>query len=244
MKPFRKNLAITIDGGGIRGIIPAKALTMLETELGAPIFKYMRLASGTSTGSIIAAGLASGIPTAVLLTMYMQLGNTLFKRSFGYWLWLLRGYRYSHQPLVDYFSPMLKGKTLGDLWNTKPSTALVVTTFDMVSNETRFLKSWKPQNQHWTVLNAVLASAAAPTYLPVMEGRYSDGGIGSYNNPCFIAAYEFSKHLGWDEKDTTLISLGTGRARNHVKVGEPSRYGALKWLPTVIETHAQDASDQ
>jgi len=244
MKPLRKNVAIAIDGGGIRGIIPAKALTMLEAEVGKPVNQIFRLCAGTSTGSILAAGIASGADAKSLLEMYIQLGPRLFRRSFWTWMWLFRGYRYSRQPLIKQFGEMLQGKTLGDLWNAFPSTALVTTTYDLVSNRTRFVKSWKEEYQEWSVINAVIASSAAPTYLPVMDGRYTDGGVGSYNNPCFLAAYELTQFLGWKHSETTLISLGTGRAPEHVKVGEPDRYNALQWLPRVLETHAQDASDQ
>ncbi|MBI3162450.1 MAG: patatin-like phospholipase family protein, partial [Chloroflexi bacterium] len=61
MKPFRKNVAIAIDGGGIRGIIAAKALNMLEKEAGTPSYKIFRLCAGTSTGSILAGGIAAGV---------------------------------------------------------------------------------------------------------------------------------------------------------------------------------------
>ena len=61
MKPFRKNLAIAIDGGGIKGVIVTKALSMVEEQLGYPLHKRTGLTAGTSTGSIIAAGLASGL---------------------------------------------------------------------------------------------------------------------------------------------------------------------------------------
>ena len=49
MKPFRKNVAIAIDGGGIRGVIVTKALSMLEQELNQPLHDIFRLTAGTST---------------------------------------------------------------------------------------------------------------------------------------------------------------------------------------------------
>jgi uncharacterized protein len=61
MIPFRKNLAIAIDGGGIRGLIVTQALTALESHLGMPLHQRARLVVGTSTGSIIAAGIAAGL---------------------------------------------------------------------------------------------------------------------------------------------------------------------------------------
>ncbi len=244
MKPFRKNVALAIDGGGIRGIMVAKALTMLEDALGQPAYETFRLTAGTSTGSILAAGIASDIGARALLDMYVDLGDKLFKKSFFAWTWLLRGYRYSRKPLIKMFGEMLENKTLGQLWDSPPSSALVLTTYDLVSNQTRFIKSWKPQYRDWSVLKAVLASSAAPTYFPVIDGRYTDGGVGAYNNPCFIAAYEIVKYLRWDENETTLISLGTGRLPPSVKIGEPDRYTPLHWLPRIIESRAHDSADQ
>lgn len=244
MKPIRKNAAIAIDGGGIRGVIAAKALTMLEAELGKPVHTVFRLCAGTSTGSILAAGIASGADTEALLKLYVDLGPRLFRKSLLSRLWPLRGYRYSRAPLANQFGGMVEEKTLGELWKSDPPMALITTTYDLVSDRTRFVKSWKPEYHAWTILKAVLASSAAPTYFPVLDGRFTDGGVGSYNNPCFLAAYELTHYLGWDPKETTLISLGTGHTPERVKVGEPNRYTAFSWLPRIIEMRAQDASDQ
>lgn len=244
MKPLRKNVAIAIDGGGVRGIIPAKALTMLEAEVGKSVHEIFRLCAGTSTGSMLAAGIASGADATTLLQLYLNMCPVLFRKSFWTMLWLFRGYRYSREPLEKQFGEIVKDKTLGELWNAFPSTALVTTTYDLVSNRTRFIKSWEEEYQSWSVVDAVLASSAAPTYFPVLDGRFTDGGIGSYDNPCFLAAYELTHVLQWKHSETTLISLGTGRPPEHIKVGEPDRYSAIQWLPKVLETHSQDASDQ
>lgn len=244
MKPLRKNVAIAIDGGGVRGIIPAKALTMLEAEVGKSVHQIFRLCAGTSTGSMLAAGIASGADATTLLQLYLNLCPELFRKTFWTMMWLFRGYRYSREPLICQFGEIAQGKTLGDLWNASPSTALVTTTYDLVSNRTRFIKSWDKEYQDWSVVDAVLASSAAPTYFPVLDGRFTDGGIGSYDNPCFLAAYELTHVLQWKHSETTLISLGTGRPPEHVQVGEPDRYSAIQWLPKVLETHSQDSSDQ
>lgn len=61
MKPLRRNVAIAIDGGGIRGLIATQALSILEDHLGKPAHNIFRLAVGTSTGAIIAAGIGSGL---------------------------------------------------------------------------------------------------------------------------------------------------------------------------------------
>lgn len=244
MKAFRKNVAIAIDGGGLRGIIAAKALTMLERELGTPLHQVFRLCAGTSTGSILAGGLVAGVDSDALLQLYIDLGPRLFRRSFFSWAWLLRGYRYSREPLIRQFGEMVQEKRLGDLSEGEFPTELLTTTYDLVADRTRFVKSWKPEYEDWTILKAVLASSAAPTYFPVLDGQFTDGGVGAYNNPCFLAAYEITRYLKWDPKETTLISLGTGHTPEHVKVGDPNRYTVLDWLPRIIENRAQDSSDQ
>ena len=80
MKPFRKNLAIAIDGGGIKGVIVTKALTMVEEKLGYPLHERAGLTAGTSTGSIIAACLASGLEAKKLHELYLELGNVIFQK--------------------------------------------------------------------------------------------------------------------------------------------------------------------
>lgn len=78
MKPFRKNVAIAIDGGGIKGVICTRALAMLEDALGKNIHDVFRLAVGTSTGSIISAGVGAGISAKDMYQYYVQLGEEVF----------------------------------------------------------------------------------------------------------------------------------------------------------------------
>src|ERR1700690_1447986 len=101
MKPFRKNVAIAIDGGGIRGLIVTKALSMLEKELNQPLHDVFRLTAGTSTGSIIAAGLASGLTAEHLYEMYLRLGREIFKKSLRTTLWIFFNHRYMQAPLKN-----------------------------------------------------------------------------------------------------------------------------------------------
>ncbi len=99
MKPFRKHVAIAIDGGGIRGVIVTRALTMLEEELGQPIYKIARLFAGTSTGSIISAGLATGMTAVKLHELYLGLGENIFRKSWRTFFFPFTRYRYPQEPL-------------------------------------------------------------------------------------------------------------------------------------------------
>lgn len=266
MKELRKNVAIAIDGGGIKGVIPAKALAMLEEYLkakeGKSIHDICRLTAGTSTGSIIAASLAAGIKAEDIHNLYLTLGEKVFRR-FGRWArFLFTGYRYSNKKLREELEAALD-KTIGknakmeDFFKTqKPMTDIVLTTFELLKNETRFIKPWnKPENRvdkdftRWSVVDAVLASSAAPTYLPRVHKHYIDGGVGSYNNPCYLAAYEIYVFLQraweWKPEETTLISLGTGEdPPSFKKKDENKRLGIKKLAESIFGAFMQSADKQ
>jgi hypothetical protein len=134
--------------------------------------------------------------------------------------------------------------TMGDFWTADPPTDVVLTTFDVVDNHTRFVKPWKEEYRDWPVVKAVLASSSVPTFFPVVDGRYVDGGVGAYANPCYLAAYELLFCLGWDLEETTLISLGTGREPNTIKPGQPERFYAWQWLMPLLTAFLSCADDQ
>ena len=131
-----------------------------------------------------------------------------------------------------------------DLWADLRLTDLVITSFDVLKNKTLFIKPWKLQYQDWLLSHAVLASSCVPTYFPTVDGRYVDGGVGSYANPCYLAAYELSFCLGWKPEETTLISLGTGRDPDIIKAGQADRLYAWNWLEPVLDAFISSASDQ
>jgi len=208
MRPLRRHVAIAIDGGGLRGIVVTRALQLLEAHLGRPAPEIFRLAAGTSTGSIISAGIAAGLSADALHGLYCRLGESIFRRTMRARLWPLTRYRYPLEPLLEALRGALGDLTMGDLWQSDSRHDLVITAFDLVSNHTRFIKPWKTQYLDWPLAEAVAASCAVPTYFPPLHDRYVDGGVGSYTNPCYLAAYEIAFCTNWAPRDTTLISLG------------------------------------
>ena len=244
MKPFRKNVAIAIDGGGIRGVIVTQALSLLEQHLGRSVCDIFRLAAGTSTGSIISAGIAAGLTAERMHQLYLGLGSRIFKKTLRSKLWPLTRFRYPHTALSDALQLYIGDIKMGDFWSSIPPTDVVITTFDMITNKTCFIKPWKPDYKDWPVIRAILASSSVPTYFPVVEGRYVDGGVGSYANPCYLAAYEAQFCLKWDPKETTLISLGTGRDPHPMKPGQPGRFMVWDWLVPTLDAFLASADDQ
>jgi|YelNatPaOPRAMG01_1025707.scaffolds.fasta_scaffold00348_27 patatin-like phospholipase/acyl hydrolase len=244
MKPFRKNVALAVDGGGIRGVMVTRALSMLEEELGRPVHAIFRLTGGTSTGAIVAAGAAAGLTAAQMFDLYVQMGPSIFRKSWRTVLFPLTRYRYESEPLKEALLAQIGPITMGDLWKADPRTDVVITTFDLVDNHTRFVKPWKDEYKDWPVYKAVMASSTVPTFFPVFEGRYVDGGVGSYANPCYLTAYEAVYCLGWSPTETTLISLGTGRVPTHLKPEDTVRFHAWQWIEPVLGAFLQSADDQ
>ena len=244
MKPFKKNVAVAIDGGGIRGIVVAQALASLEEHLGKTAHDIFRLAAGTSTGSIISAGIAAGLSAQTMTQLYLELGRSIFHKTLRSMLFPFTRYRYSNRSIIRGLYASFGDMKMGDLWKSNTRTDLVITTYDLQENRTLFVKPWKEEYKDWLLLKAVLASCTVPTYFPVFEDRYIDGGVGSYGNPCYIAAYEAKECLNWDPAETTLISIGTGRAPYYYDTEKGSKLWAWDWIGGALNVFTQSAYDQ
>jgi patatin-like phospholipase/acyl hydrolase len=244
MRPFRKNAAIAVDGGGIRGVMITQALIALEREMGQPLGDIFSLAAGTSTGSIISAGLGAGLSAERMYELYIQLGATIFPSTPRARLWPLFPYRYSSKPLVDALKSVIGEIRMGDFWTAAPRKDIVIVLRDLVENRTRFVKPWKDEYRDWPVWKAVLASSSVPTYFPVVDGRYVDGGVGSYSNPCYAAAFEAVYCQRWDPQETTLISVGSGRTPDALKLHQADRFISIQWLTPLVDSFLDAANDQ
>lgn len=278
MKPLRQNVALAIDGGGIKGVMVARALERVEKELGQPIHKVVKLTAGTSTGAIIAAGIARGLPAGQIHDLYANFGEKVFPKSWRTifpFEYLVR-YRYPSEPLIALLDEYLGHRTLGDLHRQRPDFHMVITATDIYANTTRLIKLYKERYHDWLVRDAVMASSIVPTVFPVYEHAYRrlpgdpadeawipeirywvDGGVGSYSNPSYLAAYEaaFCLHdYGWNLENTTLISIGTGhsplhkvwrhRLRSIFGMRTPRGLFAPEWIFPSIDTFVLDAARQ
>lgn len=97
---------LSIDGGGIRGLFAAKVLEIWETQLGHPVIDHFDLLMGTSTGGIIALGLAAGMPAKELVSFYERDGAKIFPKYGQVAKWLREGLnwvrpKYCEDPLNE-----------------------------------------------------------------------------------------------------------------------------------------------
>ena len=255
MKPLRDHVVLAIDGGGLRGIICSKALTILEQYLiqtyGKNLYQLVDVAAGTSTGSIITAALMIGKSAKEILDLYLRCGTHLFKKSKRTLpvIKYLMSYRYDNESLRQLLDEQFGSITMDEIWEPNnpskiPHKILVIIIRDLVEARTRFLKSYKDDARDWTLVKAILGSTAVPTIFPVLDGRYVDGGVGSFSNPCLIAAFEAVICQGWNPRDVTLISLGTGHEKGGLRAYEANKFSSIEWIPVILDSFMSDANVQ
>lgn len=231
---------LAIDGGGIRGIIPAKILTMLESS-GKPCCIQFDLIAGTSTGGIIALGLSAGIPAKELLGIYTSSASTIFPRSFWGKVKSLGGLLDEKYPTKPLRKALLNvfGERIFDKMFLK--TNCLITAYDIERREPRFFKSYN-SGAAKTIVDVALSTAAAPTYFePVRIYDFAqddyevfiDGGL-TAQNPA-LCAYIEAKKL-WPNEDIRVLSIGTGVDCRPIHYDKARDWGIAGWARPILET--------
>ena len=211
-EPFK---ILSIDGGGVRGIFPAKILELMEAKLGINLHETFDLIVGTSTGSIIAAAIAVKYKLTQLVSDYHENAPKVFKKR-----WNFRGlYRskYSSAFLESFLLERFGEVTLGEI--EKP---LILNATNVSVGDVHVFKSSYQDIQRngdyvrdrkVPLYKAVLASCSAPTYFDPMDidgTLICDGGIWA-NNPSLVGYADAIKNFCTD--NVRILSLGTGQAR-------------------------------
>lgn len=235
INPQNKRMILSIDGGGMRGLITVAMLAELEEMTGKPCYELFDLVAGTSTGAIIAAGIGLGYPAKFILEeVYRKRLPAAFRvQSDGLLRWvryLFNGLRhlYSLKPFIETMSDLAEGRKVFDLGKVDPSITypktpddksvidlrkptVLMTTNDVRTNNTYYIVSQGPgakEFSHWPVAGAIGASGAAPIYFPPVLGNYVDGGVGIFGNPCLAATIEAMEYIGKNEPRSINGDLG------------------------------------
>jgi hypothetical protein len=238
-RPQRKLLAI--DGGGIRGVLALEILSKVEAELRDKtgnkqlcLADYFDFIGGTSTGAIVAAGLAKGMQVREILDFYIRCGADMFTRA---GLMQRLKYRYEDEPLAAKLREVFGGKTT--LGSDEIRTLLLIVLRNATTDS-----PWPIWNNPFAKYNArgrpdcnlelplwqlVRGSTAAPTYFPpevinlkTREFIFVDGGVTMYNNPAFQMFLMATVDRFWSdapagkgpwstgEDNILVVSVGTG----------------------------------
>lgn len=237
---------LSIDGGGIRGIIPAAFLIELEKRTGKPVSELFDLVAGTSTGGILAAALTvpdRSIKTAgrnkpkytakQVLDAYFEHGGEIFHRS------PLRAVRTLGGLIRPIYSPRgldkMLDRYLGGARLHETLTEVLITAYDMASGTPWFFKTSFAETHRMPVDDPLLskvvrATCSAPTYFPplCMEGLcLTDGGVFA-SNPA-VCAYAQARNMFPGEENFLLVSLGTGLQTHNRPCSEIENWGILNW---------------
>lgn len=260
---------LTLDGGGVRGLITLGILQHIEQILASRNAKpedfrlahYFDLIAGTSTGSIIATALALGMKVEEVKRLYLDLSPAAFAtRGWG----LFRTV-YDPRPLEKKLREILGSETFE---SDKLLTGLMICAKRMdtgspwVLTNCRDAKYWGPpsNNKEYELWRLVRASTAAPLYFepikvliepataaaPAQMGVFIDGGVGGFNNPSWQAlatatlpAYGFNWTRG--AQNLFIVSVGTGWWRMRSTVDEYMGLDPWQQASRAISSMIQDS---
>jgi uncharacterized protein len=245
---------LAIDGGGMRGIIPALVLAEIEKRTGKPIAGQFDLIAGTSTGAILALGLTRPADSDVtkpafaandLVNFYRKRGQDVFPSSFS----LLRKLRWFFSP--KYYPAKLEAllnQYFGDVQFQESLTRVLVPAYDIGSQR----RIWFATESTPTLLmrDVLRGAIAAPTYIPPVRFAVTkdispkgyvalvDGGVFA-NNPSLEALMRGGalRPMDNDHRDNSLLllSLGTGYNTKDYSFEESWSWGAMGWVNPLLD---------
>ena len=255
-----RRFVLSVDGGGMRGIVPGLLLAEIERRTERRIADLFDLVAGTSTGGILTLGLVKPGPgggpqyeAGDLVALYAENGDEIFHQSL---LWKVRSLgglaeeRYDEGPLERVLQAYF-----GDTRFSQALTEVTITSYDLYGSAPFFLKrSYSREKPEWDypMWWTARATSAAPTYfepfgietqLPDEHGHVLvDGGVFA-NNPA-ACAYVDALDMWGRDTEIFVVSIGTGEKRMRALTKDQvDRWGAGKWATTILDTVFDGVSD-
>jgi patatin-like phospholipase/acyl hydrolase len=248
MSPYH---VLSLDGGGIRGLLTARILERIEDALPGFISK-VELFAGTSTGGLLALGLAGGMTPRQLREIYQELGSRVFADSLFDQikdLGDLIGAEYSIQPLKEVLIQFFPNVTLADL-----QKRVLVATFklDNEGHGPEGVRMWKMKFFHnypgpdsdgdQSVVDVGIRTSVAPSFFPMYQG-YIDGGVAASNPAMCALAQALDKVAGQQNvQDVALLSMGTGY-NPHYLPQKDADWGLVQWAPHMLDIMLEGDQD-
>ncbi|WP_299252559.1 patatin-like phospholipase family protein [uncultured Cytophaga sp.] len=268
----KKIRILSIDGGGIRGIIPASVAVYIENRLqritknpDVRISDYFDFIAGTSTGGILAS--AYLCPQVVdqtqhrfnatdALRFYLEKGGYIF--SAGVWdkMASMGGFlkaRYKHEPLEKVLNVAFKQTKISEL--LKPC---LITSYDVELKMPVYFQSHVAKNDttlDFFVKDACKAAASAPLYFEPSRVQSMSGvsytlidGAVYANNPTMCAVSQAAvlfaeKGIPLTIDQFEVVSLGTGRNQKVYTYEQVKDWGGLGWLNPLLDVMINGASE-
>ena len=240
---------LAIDGGGIRGLIPALVLTELERRTGRRTYEMFDLIAGTSTGGILACAVCAPdpLPASDLVQLYTEEGPKIFDRSLFQRIRSADGLldeKYDDAALDSALERFLEHKRLAE---TRPD--LIVPSYDTALPGPYFFKTTKaketPETDDFPLSVVARATSAAPTYFEALEAgdkALVDGGVFA-TNPAMCALAEVLNREDLRPRDVVLLSLGCGQRTEKHSFDEIKDWGLVGWARPILDVVFDGVSD-
>ncbi len=235
---------LSLDGGGIRGIVTAIILERLISEEGMNGWlDNAALIAGTSTGGVISLALAHGVDIKQIRRLYEEKGEEIFDDS-----WLDDVVDIGKITGADYDIKNLERELKGIFGKTtlrRLKKHVLITAFDL-DNKSKDTgkRTWKPKLFHnfpgsdsdgkELAYKVGLYTSSAPTYFQSVDG-YIDGGVFAVNpSMCALAQSQDIRFKGMPlMDDVVLLSLGTGISLVYME-GEALDWGYAQWAKPLV----------
>lgn len=221
--PFR---ILSLDGGGIRGIVAARILAAIERQINKPLNQYFNLIAGTSTGSILAAAVATGRSSEEIVELYKHRSSIIFPYKSRFTLrriplllrYGLSAPKFSDEGLIKVFKDVFGSTALFDL-DAPNLPKLLIISYDTIQREAIFFKSWRRDKGYGNVplWEVCVCSASAPTYFPAHKLERRVNGFVQQASSDFICLDEVASSIN-DVYQNMQIRItngtGSGQTRN------------------------------
>lgn len=250
---------LSIDGGGIRGIIPALVLAEIEKRTDRPIAELFDLIAGTSTGGILALGLTvpgdedtSRYSASDLVEFYDEEGGDIFQKS-GWDTYRKAQSFFDEKYDADAIERILQNK-FGSASLSDASTPVLVPAYEIEQRRPYFFKSHRAKEsseRDILMWKAARATSAAPTYFepfkiniegPLEYLALIDGGVYA-NNPAACALVEGAADFDADPSTVFMVSVGTGVNTNSLRYEAARGWGLIKWAQPLLDVVFDGVSD-
>ena len=250
---------LSLDGGGLRGVIPVLILKKIEEMTGKKIWELFDCIVGTSTGGIIAAGVTvtkngktPHLDLETLYKLYTEEGSVIFPQPKNKFQKIFKDINSVFNPK---YSPDGLDKLLtqyfGDLTLKNTLKPIIVTSYDLKSNQIIMFKTrnaqWHDERFNVKLKDVCRATSAAPTYLPSYEMKYDgkdrvlvDGGV-YINNPVLAAVSDVIKNCDIKLSDIECLSIGTGIHSESLGV-KTEGWGLINWVKPITTIMMQASS--
>jgi len=232
---------LSFDGGGVRGVYSARLLERLSAAV-PNLVSHSDLLAGTSTGGIIALGLAMNLSPAALVALYQDNAAKIFDASWTRELADLHGIsgaEYDNSNLQNILTGIFRAAKLNDL-----SKKVLIPSFQLDNQAPQAgQRHWKPKFFHnfpgpdsdgeELVVDVALRTSAAPVYFPSYQ-VYVDGGVVA-NDPSMAAlAQALDGQTGGQAlADVQILSIGTGSNPTYI-AGHDLDWGVAQWAKPLV----------